>query len=132
MSSDKIGFCLQVKHQKRIKTTFCIFYFLELWLLGLSKRLGRSELGKSSLGNLITPISYWVSCKLFTLLFSNAFSVCPQSIIFWFLSSTYLQHILLTYLNWLNASFFFFCTYSGSSFFLKCPILLSIFLPTIC
>ena len=54
---------------------FCNFWTLKLWI-----RIGRTELGKSS-SNHITPIFYWLSCELFTLLFSNAFSIWLQSLI---------------------------------------------------
>ena len=54
---------------------FCNFWILELWI-----RIGRPELDKFS-SNHITLIFYWLSCKLFTLLFSNAFSIWLQSII---------------------------------------------------
>lgn len=54
---------------------FCNFWTLKLWI-----RIGRTELGKSS-SNHIIPIFYWLSCELFTLLFSNAFSIWLQSII---------------------------------------------------
>ena len=54
---------------------FCNFWTLKLWI-----RIGRTEFGKSS-SNHITPIFYWLSCELFTLLFSNAFSIWLQSLI---------------------------------------------------
>ena len=85
-----------------VKKTY-IFDFCNFWTLKLWIRIGRPELDKSS-SNHITPIFYWLSCELFTLLFSNAYSISLQSIISGciFHSSSVYYSFKCTFIVWIT------------------------------